>query len=109
MYDGIIIFGFIAFFVAVIVLIYLACTKGDSKYSVALVALIAGMFLLGIILSVGGGSSDSSKATTTTESYNGKYGRGEQYDKDVYDAADAFGEDPDHVNDVYEALAQEMR
>lgn len=40
---------------------------------------------------------------------DGYYGYGEQYDEDVYDAAEAFGEDPDHVNDVYEALAEEMR
>ncbi len=46
---------------------------------------------------------------TSESSSNGKYGYGEQYDRDVYEAADAFGENPDHVNDVYEGLANEMR
>ncbi len=55
--------------------------------------------ILGLIGSCG---SDNSGST------NGRYGRGEQYDRDVYEAADAFGESPDRVNDVYEALGNEM-
>ena len=39
----------------------------------------------------------------------GRYGYGSAYDDRVDQAADAFGEDPDHVNDVYEALADAMR
>lgn len=104
MYDGIVLFGFIVFFVVFGVLLYLACTKTDNaKYVYGIIGLIGSALLLGIILTVsaGGGSSSSSN--------NGKYGYGKQYDKDVYYAADEFGEDPDHVNDVYEALAQEMR
>lgn len=69
-----------------------------SYWGVLLITGIVILFAV-IILMDGGGSSNS----------NGRYGRGEQYDKDVYEAADAFGEDPDHVNDVYEALADEMR
>lgn len=55
--------------------------------------------ILGLI---GSCSSDNSGST------NGRYGRGEQYDRAVYEAADAFGESPDRVNDVYEALGNEM-
>lgn len=42
------------------------------------------------------------------DSYGGEYGYGEQYDRDVNSIADAFGEDPDYVNDVFGALADEM-
>lgn len=39
---------------------------------------------------------------------SGRYGYGSAYDDRVDEAADIFGEDPDHVNDVYEALANSM-
>lgn len=71
-----------------------------AYWGVLLIAGIVIFFAIIILMGTGGGGSSNS---------NGRYGRGEQYDKDVYEAADAFGEDPDHVNDVYEALADEMR
>lgn len=39
---------------------------------------------------------------------SGRYGYGSAYDKRVDEAADIFGEDADHVNDVYEALGNAM-
>lgn len=107
MYDGIVLVGFLIFFAVLGILIYLACTKTDNtKYVYGIIGLIGAAPLLGIILSVsaGGGSNSSS-----SNGGSGKYGHGEKYDRDVYDAADAFGEDPDHVNNVYEALGNEMR
>lgn len=38
----------------------------------------------------------------------GRYGYGSDYDNRVDEAANIFGEDPDHVNDVYEALGNAM-
>jgi flagellar basal body-associated protein FliL len=66
-----------------------------------------------LVLVVCGGLLGSCDLFSSSSSSNydsdGRNGYGEQYDKDVDYAADAFGEDPDHVNDVYEALANEMR
>ena len=42
------------------------------------------------------------------DSSAGRYGYGSAYDDRVDEAADIFGEDPDHVNDVYEALGSAM-
>ena len=64
-----------------------------------------GIFLIvAVILFVIGSCSSSGGSSSS----NGRYGRGEQYDRDVYEAADAYGESPDRVNDVYEAIGNEM-
>ena len=56
MYDGIVLFGFIVFFVVFGVLLYLACTKTDNaKYVYGIIGLIGSALLLGIILTVSAG------------------------------------------------------
>ena len=66
-----------------------------KKYVIGAVILIA-LYLIGTSSC---GSSSSS----------GTYGRGKSYDDNVNYAAEQFGESPDHVNDVYEALGGMMR
>lgn len=62
-----------------------------------------GIFLIVAVILFAIGSCSSSSSSS-----NGRYGRGEQYDRDVYEAADAYGESPDRVNEVYEAIGNEM-
>lgn len=94
MYDGIILVGFIVFFVAVIALIYLSCTRENNvKFIYALVGLIAAAIILGIVLvmSAGGSSTTASESDYKSQKDSGgKFGHGEQYDRDVYYAAEQF-------------------
>ena len=57
------------------------------------------ILVLALIGSAGSGSSSSS----------GRYGRGSAYDDNVDYAANQFGENADHVNDVYNSLGGMMR
>lgn len=50
-----------------------------------------------------GGSNNSSSSN-----YNGRYGNGEKYDRNIDEIADAFEEDPDVVNDKINRVADEM-
>ena len=67
-----------------------------KKYVIGAVILLA----LCLIGSSSCGSGSSSGST---------YGRGSSYDDNVNYAAEQFGESPDHVNDVYNALGDMMR
>ena len=63
------------------------------------------LLIVGAIGSCGGGSSSSSYSSNNS---NGRYGYGDEYDKKVDKIADAYGEDPDHVNDVINRLSNEI-
>ncbi|MDD6061483.1 MAG: hypothetical protein PUB99_02590 [Oscillospiraceae bacterium] len=61
-----------------------------------------GLIVIGILALIG--SCDSSSGS----SYSDEYNNNKEYRDNVNEAADAFGEDPGHVDDVYNALADEM-
>ncbi len=56
----------------------------------------------------GSSTSNTSQSDYNSYGYSGKYGQGSEYDKNVNDIADAYGLDPDYVNDKINAVADEM-
>ena len=58
--------------------------------------------LLGAFGSCGDSNSSSSS------DYNGRYGYGKEYDRNIDEIADVFGEDPDVVNDKINRVVDEM-
>ena len=67
------------------------------KKSTIVIVIIVILIILGLF-----SGADSSESSSDL---NGKYGRGNEYDQNVYDIADAYGMDPDDVNRKIERVA----
>ena len=88
--------------------------KGEKCYGKSPLLFLPLVFTLRLVCAAGcvneGNSTEMSATTkTTTTTKSSSYGSyGSDYDNRVDEAANIFGEDPDHVNDVYEALGNAM-
>jgi hypothetical protein len=78
--------------------------KHTTKGNIKMILIIIGAFLL-IAMFLGSLYNDDS---SNSYSDRGRYGRGYEYDRNVYDIAGAYGEDPDVVNDKINRVAEAM-
>lgn len=72
-----------------------------KEYGIVIAIAVGILLFVGILLLCGGLGSSSGSSS-------GRYGRGEEYDEQIYSLADEYGADPDDVNDVYEYWENEV-
>lgn len=62
------------------------------------------LIILGFLLLIGLMGSDDSSSSLGS----GRYGNGKEYDEDIYEIAEVYGEDPDVVNEKINRVVDAM-